>query len=306
MDRIVIAGGSGLVGAALVESLARDGREVTVLSRRPGAVGVLPGGARVVGWDGRTAGAWTREVEGAAAVVNLCGESVAGRRWSAARKRRLHSSRLEPTRALVEAIEQSAARPEALLQASAIGIYGSLGTDAVDETANAGGGFLADLGREWEAASAPVEALGVRRVVLRTGIVLARSGGALPRMLRPFRIGLGGRLGDGRQGFSWIHLEDEVRSLRFLTEHQESSGPFNLTAPRPVSNRELSAALGRALHRPVLLPVPPIALRALFGELAEILLSGQFVQPARLVRAGFRFRYETIDEALVDLLARQR
>ena len=208
------------------------------------------------------------------------------------------------TRTLVEAAGRTADRPRVFLQGSATGYYGttSAGAAPLDESASPGRGFLPELAKEWEAASLDVAALGVRRVVLRTGIVLAREGGALPRMLPIFRLGIGGRLGSGRQLFSWIHIADVVAAIRFLIDHEELSGPVNLTAPEPVTNRALTLALGRALRRPAILPVPGVALRLLFGEMAEVLLAGAAIAPRRLLEAGFVFRYPRLEPALAELL----
>jgi hypothetical protein len=304
-ERLVIAGGSGLIGRALAASWSGEGGEVVVLSRRDPEPGELPPGARAARWDSHTIGKWAVELEGARAVVNLAGENVGAGRWTSARKRRLRSSRLEPARTLVEATARTRVRPQVFLQASAIGFYGvapAADGAPLEESASPGRGFLPELSKEWEAASLDVAALGVRRVVLRTGVVLAREGGALPRMLPVFRLGIGGRLGDGRQLFAWIHLADVVAAIRFLIEHEEISGPVNLTAPEPVTNRELTQALGRALRRPAILPVPGIALRLLFGEMAEVLLAGVAIVPRRLLAAGFVFRYPRLQPALDDLL----
>ncbi len=301
--RLVIAGGSGLIGRALAAAWSGTGGEVVVLSRRETGAHDLPAGARAVRWESRTIGKWIAELEGCRAVVNLAGENVGDGRWTAARKLRLRSSRLEPSRTLVEAIGRLAERPQLFVQASAIGYYApSPDGRPLDESAPSGPGFLPELSREWEAASADVEAFGVRRVVLRTGVVLARDGGALAKMLPAFRLGVGGRLGDGRQHFSWIHLEDAVGAIRFLVGRDDLAGAFNLTAPEPVTNRELTAALGRALHRPALLPVPAAALELLFGEMAGIILGGDAVVPRRLLDAGFEFRFPRLEPALADLL----
>ncbi|MCM2270815.1 MAG: TIGR01777 family oxidoreductase [Thermoanaerobaculia bacterium] len=303
--RFVVAGGSGLIGRRLAAAWAAAGADVVVLSRSTDASG-LPAGVRVAGWDGRNVGAWASEVDGAAAVVNLAGENVGGGRWTAARKRRLRDSRLLPTRALVEAIGRAERRPAALLQASAVGFYGDRGGTTLDESAEAGSGFLPALCVAWEAASAAVEALGVRRVLLRTGIVLAREGGALPKMLPAFRCGVGGPLGDGRQWFPWIHLDDAVSAIRFVAADDELRGAVNLTAPAPVTNAELTRELARACRRFAVLRVPPFALRALFGEMAQVLLGGQRVVPAKLAAAGFRFAHPQLAGALAALLARPR
>jgi uncharacterized protein (TIGR01777 family) len=303
--RYLVAGGSGLIGRRLAAAWAAEGADVVVLSRSA-AVGGLPPGVRVATWDGRTVGAWADEVDGAAAVVNLTGENVGEGRWTAARKRRLRTSRLEPTAALVTAIEGARRRPAALLQASAVGFYGDRGDETLDESSPPGVGYLPELCVEWEAASAGVESVGVRRVLLRTGIVLAREGGALAKMLPAFRAGVGGPLGDGRQWFPWIHLDDAVAAVRFLAVRPELSGAVNLTAPSPATNAELARELGRACRRPAFLRVPPFALRALFGEMAEVLLGGQRAVPSKLAGAGFRFEYPQLAAALAALLGRSR
>lgn len=299
----VIAGGSGLMGRALAAAWLGDGAEVVVLSRST-APDRLPDGARVVSWDGRTVGAWAECIAAARAVVNLTGENVGEGRWTAARKRRLLSSRLEPTRALVEAIGRAGRRPEVLIQASAVGYYGDRGDELLTEAADPGRGFLPQLCQEWEGASAEVEALGVRRVLLRTGIVLARDGGALAKMLPAFRWGVAGPLGSGRQWFPWIHLEDAVAATRFLVEREALAGAVHVTAPEPVTNAEFTRALALVCRRPAVLRLPPFVLRTLFGEMAEVLLGGQRAVPERLLAAGFRFRHPRLDGALAALLGR--
>jgi uncharacterized protein (TIGR01777 family) len=300
--RVVIAGGSGLIGTALAGELVAAGREVVVLSRDPASV-APPAGARAVAWDGRTAGPWTAELEAALAVVNLAGAGIADRRWTAERKRRLRSSRLEPTAALVAAIAAARTPPRTLVQASGVGFYGDRGDEPVTEETGPGSGFMPELARAWEAASDPVVERRVRRVVVRSGIVLAREGGALPKMARPFRLGLGARLGSGRQWFPWIHVADEVGAIRFLIDDPRASGPFNLVAPEPATNAAFSRALARTLRRPLLLAVPSPALRLLFGEVAGELLEGQRAAPRRLLAAGYRFGFPEVGGALADLLA---
>jgi uncharacterized protein (TIGR01777 family) len=303
--RVLIAGGSGLIGRALAAELVAAGREVVVLSRSPeSAASSGHGAVRTVGWDGRTPAGWLAELEGAAAVVNLAGENVGDGRWTAARKRRLASSRLEPTAAIAAAIAAARRRPAVLLQGSAVGFYGDRGEEPLDERSRPGRGFLPELCEAWEAASAPVEELGVRRALLRSAVVLARRGGALPKMARPFRLGLGAPLGSGAQRFPWIHLDDEVGAIRFLLERSELAGPFNLAAPETPTQRELSRALARALRRPLWPGVPRPVLRLLFGEMADVLLASQRVAPARLLEAGFVHRRPELGPALVDLLRR--
>lgn len=300
--RVVIAGGSGLIGTALVAELAGSGREVVVLSRRPQGVRGLPAGARAEGWNGREAGPWGASVDGAEAVVNLAGENLAEGRWTPARKSVLVSSRVEPARAIAEAVAAARVRPGVLVQASGVGFYGSQGDRVLDEDAAAGRGFVPELCQAWEGASAAVSALGVRRVLLRTGVVLAREGGALAKMLPPFRWGVGGPFGNGRQWWPWIHLDDAVAGIRFLIEHREAAGPFNLTAPGLLRNREFARALGRALHRPSWLPAPAWGLRLALGEMASVLLDSQRAPPLGLIRAGMRFGFADAAAALGDLI----
>jgi len=299
--RVVITGGSGLIGSHLTRSLAGDGHEVVVLSRRPEEVGGLPSGARAQGWDGRTAAGWGHLVAGAA-VVHLAGESIAAGRWTEAKKRRIRTSRVDSSRALVEAVEEAPEKPRVLLQASAVGYYGPRGDEDVAEDEPPGSDFLGRTCVEWEEASAAVEALGVRRPVLRTGLVLARDGGALAKMLLPFRLFAGGPVGSGRQAMPWIHLADEVGAIRFLLDHPTATGPFNLASPNPVTNREFARAVGRVLKRPSFLPAPAFALRLALGEMADILLAGQRAVPLRLAGLGFLFRFPTLEPALRDLL----
>ncbi|MEM7481336.1 MAG: TIGR01777 family oxidoreductase [Acidobacteriota bacterium] len=302
--RVLISGGSGMIGRALTAMLAEGDWEVVVLSRSPEKVAGLPAGARAVGWDGRTAEGWGELVDGAAGIVNLAGRNIAGGRWTAAEKERLRSSRLEPSRAIVEAIRAAATKPSFLMQASAVGFYGGDTGDAlITEESPPGDDFLAELSVEWEASTEPVEALGVRRVLLRTGIVLSLEGGALPKMAMPFRFGVGGSLGDGEQYMPWIHLNDEAEAIRFLMEHPEAAGPFNLSAPKPVTNDELSRVLARVLHRPNLLRVPAFALKLAMGEMSRLLLGGQRAVPRALEDLDFPFRFSDLESALENLLA---
>lgn len=299
--KILIAGGSGLIGRHLAADLVASGHEVVVLTRGEPRL-AEPGSARSERWDGNRVGPWIQELEGVRALVNLAGESIGAGRWDAARKRRILTSRMAPTAALIEGIRMRSDRPEVFVQASAVGLYGSRGDELLDEAATPGGGFLGRVAVEWEEASAAVEALGVRRVVARTGVVLARDGGALPVMARPFRLGAGGELGDGRQWMAWIHLADEIAALRFLIDRTESRGAFNLTAPEPTTNAELSRELARCLRRPNLFRVPASALRLALGEMSELVLGSQRAIPRRLEEAGFRFRFGRLESALADLL----
>ena len=299
--RVLVTGGTGLIGSELTAELAAAGYEVVVLTRSPESVEELPAGARAVGWDAETADGWGAEAEGALAVVNLAGEGIASGPWTEEKKRSIRRSRLDATAAVVEAFERASAPPAVLLQGSAVGYYGDRGDERLTEEASAGGGFLADVTVAWETASEPVEATGARRCLLRTGVVLSTEGGALPRMALPFKLFVGGPVGDGSQWVPWIHHRDEVRAIRFLLETEAASGPFNLTAPEPATNAELSRALADALHRPSFLRAPRFALQTVLGEMAQMVLTSQRVLPERLLELGFSFEHPQVDGALESL-----
>lgn len=305
---ILIAGGSGLLGRALTQLLLLQGCEVIVLSRSvaraSGPSGSLPG-CRWAAWDGQTAEGWGDLANGAAAIVNLAGESIAAGRWSRARKAAIVRSRQQATEAILTAIGQASRPPEALIQASAIGYYGDRAEELLTESASPGEGFLATTTRDWEAASEGCARFGVRRAVVRTGIVLAREGGALPKMLLPYRLGAGAILGSGRQWMSWIHLADEVAALAFLIEESGAQGVFNLTAPEPETQAGFSRSLAAALRRPLLARAPAWVLRAAMGEMSELVLASQRVVPQRLLELGFRFRFPRLQAALADLCRAQ-
>ncbi len=304
--RVIVTGGSGFIGGALVAELAGAGYDVVVLSRNPERVTGLPAGARAAGWDAETAGGWGELADGAFGIVHLAGEPLAdGRPWTAAKKRRIRDSRVESARAVLAAVAGAAVKPQVLVQASGVDYYGARGDEVVREEEPPGDSFLARVCVQWEAATAPAEDLGVRRAVARSGVVLARRGGALTKLALPFKLFVGGPLGSGRQYVSWIHLADEVAALRFLLENDEAAGPFNLTAPAPATNRELSAAVARRLGRPNLLGAPGFALHAVLGDMADMLLEGQRAVPAALERLGFRFRYRDLDAALAEALPKR-
>ena len=286
--RVLVTGGTGLVGRPACDALRAAGHAVTIVSREPGRVP-----ARAIGWDGlRTA------IPETDAIVNLAGESIASGRWTAARKAAIRSSRVEATRALVDAAAAASPRPKVLVNASGVGYYGAHGDEPLDETAAAGTDFLARLCVEWEAEARRAEALGVRVVVVRLGVVLAPDGGALSAMLLPFRAGLGGPIGGGRQWISWVHRDDVVGLLREAVGNTEYAGPVNATSPNPVTNRDFARALGRALHRPTVLPVPGIGLRLLMGEMATMLLTGQRVLPKVAERRGYAWQQPELPAAL--------
>ena len=299
--QVVITGGSGLIGSEVARDLGSAGHEVVILTRDP-AKAALPPNTRAVQWDGKTATGWASLLDGNTAIVHLAGESIAAGRWSEAKKRRIRESRVESGQAVIAAIRQAKEKPRVLLQGSAVGYYGPCGDEVVTEAHPPGRDFLAGVCVEWESSTAEAEPLGVRRAILRTGVVLSRNGGALPRMAIPFRMMAGGPLGGGRQWFPWIHIADEVGAIRFLIEREDARGPFNLTAPRPLTNRDFSSALGKALHRPSLAPAPGFALRAVLGEMADMLLNGQRAVPHRLLELGYAFRYPEALPALRSLL----
>jgi hypothetical protein len=288
--RLVIAGSSGFLGTHLVAALRGDGHEVVRLVRRE------PRGAGELRWDPAARRLDPAALAGADAVVNLAGANV-GRRWTAAHKRRLRDSRVDTTATLADAIAARGA-PVTLLNSSAVGFYGDTGDRPVDEGSAPGRGFLADLAREWEAATDPAAAAGARVVLLRTGLPLHAGGGLLRPMLLPFRLGVGGRLGSGRQYLPWISLADWLGAVRFLLDRSDVAGPVNLVGPQPVPNAQFTAAFGRVLRRPTLLPVPTVALRLVLGEFAGEALASQRVLPGALTAAGYPFRHPDVESAL--------
>ena len=299
--RVLIIGGSGLIGRALAANLAPDS-EVVILSRRPERITGLPAGVRAERWDGRSIKGWRSLADGANAIVNLAGENISSGRWTKERKRAIMQSRLNAGQAVVQAVEAVALKPRVVIQSSGIGYYGPCGDEDITEESPSGRDFLAQIAVDWEDSTTPVEAMGVRRAVIRTGVVLSNEGGALPRMLLPFRFFVGGRLGSGKQWFPWIHIADEVGAIRFLVENEAASGPFNLSAPAPLTNAEFSRLLGQQLRRPAFVPTPAFALRLLFGEMATALLDGQRAVPRRLLQLGFAFQFPDAGPALTNLL----
>jgi uncharacterized protein (TIGR01777 family) len=302
--RIVIAGGTGFLGVALAETYAEEGHDVRVLTRqlKPGESRHDPGtgvpGVTRVGWrpDGRSDSAM-EVINGSDAVVNLAGAGLGDARWTPQRKAVLHDSRILPTRSLAGAITESRARPPVFISASGAGYYGT-GSEPMTESSPAGRDFLAELCKEWEREALRAESVATRVIVIRSGVVLERSGGALPRMMKPFRFFVGGPLGSGRQYVSWIHRIDWIEMVRWIIDTPSISGTVNTTAPEPVTNRQFARALGRALHRPSLMPAPAFALRALLGEMAgPLALTGQRVIPQCALSHGFHFRYPEIDLA---------
>jgi uncharacterized protein (TIGR01777 family) len=297
--RVFVTGATGLIGRALAASLLEDGHEVLGLSRSPSA-GHAPG-VRPIAGDPAVMGPWMEQLDGCDACVNLAGEPVADGRWTEERKRRIRESRLLATLHVAAAIAERG--PRVLVSGSAVGYYGSRGDEELTERSAAGGDFLADVCKHWEAAAEPAR-VRARVVLLRTGIVLARAGGALQRMVLPFKLFAGGPIGDGAFWQPWIHLEDEVRLIRWALEEERVSGPLNAAAPAPERNRDLAKAIGRAVGRPSLVPAPVVALRLALGEVADLVTASLRVIPRAALDGGFRFRYPEIGGALEDLLRR--
>ncbi len=298
---ILIIGGSGFIGSALIPRLLEEGHAINVLSRRPHAVH-LPPSVVVHPWDGRSGAAWANLLAGMDAVINLAGANLGVGRWTQQRKMEFLASRVTSGQAVVEAFALAPRKPHLLMQASAIGYYGPCGDEVITESSPPGRDFLAQLCVQWEASTQPVEAWGVRRVLLRTGIVLGRDSLVLKRLLLPFRLGVGGPLGSGRQWMPWIHLADQIGAMLFLLHNDQAVGPFNLTAPNPVRNAVFGRILARVIRRPYWLPVPAFALRLVLGEMSTLVLDGQRALPQRLLDLGYRFVFEDLEAALHDLL----
>lgn len=300
--RVLIPGGSGLVGRALSQELISNGHSCVILSRRTGADLDLPAGAQVAVWNGTSVDALRPLLEGIDAVVNLAGESIGAGRWTAARKKAILESRARTSRAVADGLLSAGRKDRVLVQASAVGFYGPREDEEVAEDGSAGSDFLAQVCQAWEAASESVDAAGLRRVVVRTGVVLSTEGGALPKMLLPFRFFAGGQLGSGIQFVPWIHIADEAAAIRFLLEDEQARGPYNLVAPGAVTNRQLGQTIGKILRRPSMLPTPAIALRAMLGEMSTLLLDGQRAVPKRLQESGYEFKFPDLESALANLL----
>jgi uncharacterized protein (TIGR01777 family) len=295
--KVAVSGASGLIGSALVPALETAGHEVVRLVRREQV------GPDEIAWDPAEGTIDTAALTGVDAFVNLSGANI-GRRWTESRKAEILESRVRATDLLARTAATLDPRPAAFVSSGGTGIYGDRGDEVLTEESELGSGFLAEVGRAWESAVGPAREAGIRVVSFRQGIVLTRRGGALERMLTPFRLGLGGRVGSGRQWWSWVALDDSVDGFRFALE-SDVAGAVNLTSPNPVANAQFAKALGRALHRPAVFPAPALAVKTAFGEMGEAaLLEGQRVLPARLLEAGFTFRYPDLDAALARALER--
>ena len=295
--KLVVAGGTGFIGSALCARLLEQGHSIILLTRSP-APAAISSSKRWITWNPLSAGPWQEAIHSADGVINLAGEPIAGKRWTAAQKEKIRTSRIHTTRALVTAIAGAKEKPGFLLNGSAIGYYGVHGDETLTEEAAPGSDFLSRLSVHWEAEARKAEEHGVRVIRLRTGIVLGNGGGALAKMVPPFKFFMGGPLGSGKQWMSWIHLEDEIGLIQFLIENAQAQGAVNATAPNPVTMKEFCRTLGRVLHRPSWAPVPDFALRLMLGEMAEMLLTGQCVLPQKALSLGYRFKYPELTEAL--------
>ena len=305
--RIVIAGGSGLIGRELTSTLTAAGDEVIILSRNPELVKGMPPGVNVIKWNGKTLEDWGMQIEKSDVVINLTGENLSGvgflpTRWTKERKLRIVQSRINSGKVLTKAIEKAADKPSVFVQASGIGFYGAHQEKSLNEEDGGGDDFSTNLCKEWEASSQPVEIMGIRRVVVRNGVVLSTKGGALPLLLLPYKLFVGGPLGNGNQIYSWIHIIDEVNAIQFLVRNNQAKGVFNLTAPNPVTNDEFGRTIAKVMKRPHYFPIPGFAMRLAFGEVSSMVLEGQKVLPQKLLDEGFGFTYPGLEEALKDLL----
>ncbi len=300
--RILITGATGLIGKSLCQRLAEEGHEIVVLSRRPKAAELVPG-AKTFRWEAEEGAPGPEVWEGVEAVVHLAGEPVAASRWTAGQKKRIRESRVTGTRNLVGGIEKLSSRPKVFVSGSAVGFYGNRGDDVLTETSDPGEGFLVDVCLDWESEATRARDLGLRVALVRTGVVLSAEGGALEKMLPPFKLGLGGRLGGGRQWFPWIHLDDIAGVVRHALLTPAVTGPINGAAPGIVTNEVFTKELAAALHRPVFLPVPELALRIAMGEMAEVVMASQRVSPKVAEETGYRFRYPQLREALAEILS---
>jgi uncharacterized protein (TIGR01777 family) len=300
--RLLISGGTGMIGTLLVTRLLEKGHEISILTRKNRENNNLSN-LRYLYWDGSSLGDWCEQINHVDAIINLAGENIGLKRWSDKRKQQITESRINAGRILTEAIKKATNYPKVFVQASAIGYYGTKVPGILTEESPNGDDFLADLSQKWERSSYEIESLGIRRIVIRTGVVLSKNDGALNRMLLPFKLFVGGPIGSGRQIISWIHPEDEIAAIEFLLEKEETSGAYNLTAQESISNAAFGRLLAKTIHRPYWFPVPGMALRLLLGEMSTLVLNGQNVAPKRLIEAGFQFKFGQLNGALKNLMA---
>ncbi|HEX9442207.1 MAG TPA: TIGR01777 family oxidoreductase [Roseiflexaceae bacterium] len=303
--RVIVTGATGLIGKELCKRLIERGYAVVVFSRDTGkARKAVPGAAEYVAWQPAERGPWAAAIDGAHAVINLAGPSLAGKRWTEAYKRFVRDTRVIGTRGLVNAMAQANTKPKVFVSSSAVGYYGFRDDTKLDEGAPAGSDFLAQLCVAWEQEALKAEALGIRTVIVRSAVVLDDKEGALPQLMLPFKMFVGGPILPGTQWFSWIHLDDEVGIFMLALEDERARGPINASAPEPQTNRDFSKALGGALHRPALMPVPGFALWLMVGEFSKMLTNGQRVIPKKAQELGYQFKYPTSDRALREIAAK--
>jgi len=301
--KVLITGGTGLIGSALTKRLLAEYHTVVILSRNPSAHLVKEGG-QLAGWDGKSAEGWGHLVNEVDAVINLAGVNLGGGLWTSNRKAALLSSRLNAGKAVVEAIRHAEQKPKVLIQASAVGYYAASGDTEILENCPAGNDFQGTLCQKWEESTQQVEEMGVRRVVIRSGVVFEQGAFLLKMFFLPFRMLVGGPLGSGRQFISWIHIEDEINGILYFLQNDSTSGAYNLMAPQPVRNADLGRAIGKVLHRPYWFPVPGFALKAVLGELSSVVLDSWRGIPGRLLESGFTFKFPDAESALKDLVGR--
>lgn len=300
--RVLITGGTGFIGRHLASSLISDDHEVIILSRDPTRAKPVAG-AKAVAWDGKSADGWGELADGAGAIVNLAGESIGGGRWTDSRRKAIVESRVNAGRAVMQAIDAAKVKPGVLIQSSAVGYYGPRGDELVTEKASPGTDFLSRVVWDWESSTAGAQRMGVRRVVLRTGLVFGLDGGSLPLMLLPFRFYVaGGPLGSGKQYVPWIHLADEIGAIRFLMANEQASGAFNLSSPNPVTYKEFASTVGEVMGRPSFMPAPSFAIKAVLGDMSTLVLTGQRQIPERLLEMGYVFQFPELEPALRDIL----
>jgi uncharacterized protein (TIGR01777 family) len=298
--KLVIAGASGFIGSVLVQRLSQRGHALELLSRKPKSREAAPN-AMWLAWEPGGSGGWEESIDGADGVVNLAGEGIAEKRWTERQKQIIRSSRIESTRALVQAIAQAKTKPKFLINASAVGYYGARGDETLTEESAAGKDYLARVCVDWEEEAKKAEDHGARVALLRTGIVLAKGKGALAKMVPPFKFFIGGPLGSGKQWMPWIHIEDEIGIILCLIENANAHGAFNATSPNPVTMEEFCSALGKVLNRPSWASVPASALALLLGEMADMLLTGQRALPEGVQKLGYNFKHPILTEALESL-----
>jgi uncharacterized protein (TIGR01777 family) len=297
--KILVTGATGFIGQALCNELTKSFNVIALTRNQQKAKSIFGDSVEIVSWDGKRGGNWQNSIDGCDAIVNLAGANVASGKWTIKRKEDILHSRLDTIRMLAEAINKSEIKPKVFIQSSAIGFYGSRSEEKLDEDSESGDGFLAKVCKEIEEASEGIEITRLRLVIIRSGVVLGSGGGALPRMIKPFRFYAGGFLGNGKQWMSWISLDDEIAAIKYILENENLEGIFNLTSPEPVTNRDFFETIARVLKRPCFLAVPAIALKIFLGQMAEeLLLSSQKVYPKRLLDEGFKFKYSDLESAL--------